>query len=497
MRVIAVDARGGDVLDWEVPASQLSLTRSLNTSCMVSLTTPAWYNARVDLQDYPVLLRQGTILCVEEDDGTLTPALMSGESLADDLQVDGLGLSTLSKEAPWDWDRRAWSGTDVLALWRHIWGRIIGRAGVPRMTVTGDTSAGVAIGGASSARWRQVSADLAEAQEVITRRDNRIDYWEREMVRHTKRMAATANKKSIGAVSVSSSVPEDTNAASHQIHIYTNSDGRALRVYFWRWDGNGPGDWYYRNTQAALSAADDYIAAKNTHQNAQNWFASYQTFIEEQQAWLDANEDQGPEPYELNRWANRDLAEDLEALRDLGGFDWYETATWNDQDQLVPQIHVVQDAGAHRPDLYFELGVNIHTHPELFRGDVVTHVTVLGAGEGESTLQADRAWEHPRIVRKTRTLSESDHGTQQLVDRAADRELDAAKAALQWQFTSLVVTDSETAPIRLLNLGDRIDIRGELSDGSDVDQRVRVMEITRSWDGSNPGTSIEIGVEPA
>jgi hypothetical protein len=492
MRLIAVDARGGEVLDWDVPVDALSVTRSLNTSCMVDATTPAWYNARVDLKGHPVLLRQGTILVVEEDDGTLTPALMQSESLDEDLRVDGLGLSMLSKDAPWEWERATWSNHDVLSLWRHIWGRIIARSNVPRLRIIGDTSAGVTVGTTSSARWRQVSADLARAQEVITRRDNRTEYWERELVKQTKLLAAQANKKSIGEVTVSSNVPEDSDAGTHKMHIYTDSDGRALRVYYWRWDGPGVGEWYYRSTQQAREVADRWIAIDNTRNASRNWFATQEQFIADQQAWLDANEDQAPEPYELSPWANRDLSADLEHLRDLGDFDWYETATWNDDDQLVPEIHVVKDAGSVRDDLVFELGVNIHTHPELTRGDVFTHATVMGAGEGESTLQADRAWDHPRLARKTRTVSESDLGTQQMVNRAADREIDEARKALQWQFTSLQVTDTPTTPVRLLNLGDHIDVTGQLSDGTDLEQRVRVMEITRTKGES----SIDIGVEP-
>ena len=103
MRLIALDARTGEVLDWDVPVDSLSLTRSLSLACLVSATVPAWYHARTDDGGHPVLLRGGTLLVVEEDDGTLTPALMDGESLADDLEVEGTGLSSLAAGAPWAW----------------------------------------------------------------------------------------------------------------------------------------------------------------------------------------------------------------------------------------------------------------------------------------------------------------------------------------------------------------------------------------------------------
>lgn len=499
MRVIAVDARGGEVLDWEVPVLEASLTRSLNAPCMVSVTVPAWYHARVDQQGHPVLLRHGTILVVEEDDGRSTPALIKGESLEDDFKADGLGLSTIAEGVPWERERSEWSNHDVLSMWRYIMGWIIQGSGIPRMKVTGETSAGVVIGSTSTAKWRQTVADLNEAQETISRRDNRTEYWDRELVKQAKKLASYANKKSIGEVTSSSEVPESGDGASHKMHIYTSSEeGKgALRVYYWRWDGEGFGEWYYRTGAGVRQAADRYLAIKNTRDNSKNWFSEYATYIEEKQEWLDNNEDQGPEHYELSRWANRDLSDDLEVLRDLGGFDWFEAAEWDDDDNLVPIIRVVNDAGAYRQDLYFELGVNIHTHPELTRGDIVTHVSVTGAGEGESTLQADRAWSHPRMVRVSGSLSESDLSTRQLVARAADREIAKGKAGMDWRFTSLTVTESKAAPLRSLNLGDRIDIRGTLSDGSDLNQRVRVVEITRSWDGDDPGSSIEIEVEPA
>lgn len=497
MRVIALDARTGEVLDWEVPAIRVSLTRSLSLACMVGVTVPAEYHANVDEDGHPWLLRRGTILVVEEDSGRLTPALMNDESLADDLQVDGLGLSTLSNGEPWQGAPESWSSVDTLALWRLVWGRIISRPGMPGLTITGDATSGVNVGRAPSAEWSRVLAEIAAAQKVIDARDARGEHWEREMTRLAQVMAKEGGRKGIGEVVTSSEVPQSNDGATYKMVILTNTDGKATRVYHWRWTGNGIGEWYYRNTTTSNRAADDWIAAKNTRDNSRNWFASRQTFIDEKKAWQDANPDQAPEVYTLSWWANRDLSADLEALRDLGGFDWYETAHWGDNDRLVPAIHVTKNAGALRDDLHFELGVNIHSHPELHRGEVATHVTVMGAGEGQSTLMADRAWNHPRLVRTSRTVSDSSLGTRQLVDRAADRELATARDAMAWRFTGLRITDSDAAPIDRIDIGDRIDIRGEISDGTDLYQRVRIREITRTWDGSNPGDSIEIEVEPA
>lgn len=498
MRVIAVDARGGGVLDWEVPATQVSLTRSLNTSAMIDVTVPASYHARKDAAGDPVLLKYGTILVVEEDNGRLTPALMSSDSLADDFQAGALGLSTLSKDEPWTRSPQQWIGYDALRAWRFIWNRVIERSGVPRLHVAGDETAGVDVGKAASATWQRVQDQIAQAQVFLDRRDNRVDYWERVLVNRALDLAKAGGRKSVGEVSTSTDWAQASDARTNGMHIQTGESGGTVRVSYWAWEGVGTGAWFHRTTAAALTAGDRYLAAQGSRDRAKELYPTYEQRKNDLEAWLEEHyPDAGPEPYELNAWSSRDLSSNLEEIRDLGGFDWWETATWDDQDRLVPEIRAVRKAGTVRSGLLFELGVNIHSHPELSRGDIATHITAMGAGEGESTLMADRAWSHRRLVRKSRTVSESSHGTQQLVDRAADRELAKAKAALEYQFTSLVVTDSPGAPIDQIGLGDLIDIRGELSDGSDLEQRVRVMEITRTWDGGNPGTSIEIEVEAA
>lgn len=495
MRLIALDARTGEVLDWDVPVDSLSLTRSLSLACLVSATVPAWYHARTDDGGHPVLLRGGTLLVVEEDDGTLTPALMDGESLADDLEVEGTGLSTLAAGAPWAWSAGSWSGHDALSLWRHVWGRVIGASGVPRLTVTGDTACGVVVGRAPSAEWRRRLRMIATAQEWIDRRDARAEHWQREMDRLAVSIARHGGRKGIGEITVGSEVPQQSDGGSYRMHILTNSDGKATRVYYWKWTSWGNGSWYYRSGASLSALADRWIAAKNTRDNAKGWFESRATFVAEQRAWMDAHPEQGPEHYTLSSWANRDLAADLESLRDLGGFDWVETARWDDQDNLIPQIHAVKTIGSRREDLHFELGVNIHAHPELHREEIATQVTVMGAGEGSKTLSADRAWSHPRLVTRHRTVSDSSLGTRQMVAARADREIKTARAALDWRFTGLTITDTPAAPIGRLGLGDTIRVTGTLADGTDLDQWVRVTEITRTWGESGAGDTIQIEVE--
>lgn len=497
MRVIALDARGGEVLDWEVPATRVSLTRALNTSAMVSVTVPAWFHARKDAAGDPVLLKYGTVLVVEEDNGRLTPALMTGDSLAEDFQADGLGLSVLSKDAPWTSAPKQWMGEDALTVWRSIWSRIITQSGIPRLRVSGDETAGAKVGRAASAMWRTVQSRIEQAQVFVDQRDNRVDYWARVLTRRAESLAKAGGRKAVGEVTTGSGAPPVADGRTNGVYI-RNDDATLTAVYFWKWTGVGSGTWERLETAAVKDAARDWLAAKASLDRAESLYPTYAQRIEDLTAWLQEHyPDDGPDPYELSWWATRDLSANLEEVRDIGGFDWFETAAWDEQDRLVPEIRVERTAGSIRDDLLFELGVNIHSHPELSRGDVVTHVTAMGAGEGESTLTADRAWSHRRLVRRHRTVSESSHGTQQLVDRAADRELAQAKAAMGYRFTSLVVTDSASAPIDRLGLGDLIDIRGTLSDGSDLDQRVRVMEITRTWDGGNPGSNIEIEVEPA
>ena len=506
MRVSVINPRTGEALDWDSPAQEVTFTRALSLASMIEVTYPAWYNARTDEQGHPVILKGGSILVIEEDSGRLTVGLIAEDSLADDLRVSALGLSTLAQDTPWTREAQAWKGYDALRAFRFIWNHIITGCKVPYLQVTGDLDAGVDVGRDGTATWKRVNGQIEDAKKFLTQRDNKVEYWEKIAAQKALKLAKAGGRKSVGTVTVSNQGPTSEDARNHGMHIRLGKDSKpepvhaavVEAVYYWNWEGVATGQWTRKDSAGVKTAAKEWMGANGSLENTKASYKNYETRVKELEDWLKEHyPDSGPEPYELNWWSTRDLSKNLEEIREVGGFDWHETAEYDDQDRLVSAIHAVKKMGHELPYL-FELGVNIHSHPEMHRGEVATDVTVMGAGEGETTLAADRAWSHPRLVRLTRTVSEKDLGTQQLVAKAADRELAKAKAGLEWQFLNLVITDTPAAPLDQIDLGDVITITGRLSDGSDLQRRVRIREITRAW-SSNAGfgDSIGIEVEPA
>lgn len=498
MRLLAIDARGGEVLDPEVPFLSLDTDEQLNHSSEITAVIPAEYNAERDARGYPVILERGTLFVAEFDDGRLLPALVETAPLTDVIDVQALGPSALSKDAPWAGATQAWRGYDAANAWRFIWNHIAGRSRLPRLEIVWNgKQSGVLVGRDGTAMWKRVTAQIEDAQRFLDRRDNRVDYWGRVVTSRLADLAKAARRKSIGEVSSSNDAPTTSDGRTNGIHIRLNENGNINSTYFWRWTGVGSGAWDRDTTTATRTATQRYLAAQASLERAENLYPTYERRVADLSAWLEEHyPDAGPEAYELNWWSTRDLSTNLEEIRELGGLSWWETAAWDEQHRIIPRIHLTTEpVGRTREDLWFEIGVNVHDLPELVRGDVATDVTVLGTGEGDATLAAERGWNHPRLVRTPRTLSESDLGTRQLVERAADRALEEARAALDYTITSLEVTDSSAARLDDLRLRDVITLRGRIQDGTDISYRLRITGISRSWDSTGAGDQATLTVE--
>ncbi|NIH70482.1 hypothetical protein [Auritidibacter ignavus] len=501
MRVIAVEARTGRVLDWELQAhaDEVTVTEVLDGHTVLDLSLRADYHARKDRDGHPVLLEQGTVFFVEDDDGKLLPAVMDSGSLETDYRAEASGPSRLAHDMPWTREEMRRSGTDALHLWKHVWSRIIIDTGIYALDIDGLSSSGQVVGRAPTSAYRDKLDELKTIRDFLTRRkDDRTAYWEKETQRRARVLAKRGGRSGVGEIVTSTDPPEPKDGASYKIVIHQNQDGDVLRVWHWKWSTKTPGtgEWYYRSNGASRQAAKDYLSAKNTLENSKNWFGSRVARVEELEKWLETHEEeQGPDHYTISPWEDRDLSDTLQKLQDIGGFEYVETGSWVD-DMPHPVMSVARRFGTRRHDLRYELGANVHDIPEVQRGEFFTRVTVTGSGEGKSTLMEDRAWKHPRLLDKHVTVSESDLGTRQLVRSRADKELKRLKAGFQYQLDRLTVVDSPLAPNRLLNIGDEIRVVGDMPDGTGLNVWVRVVEITRSWSATGTGDTMELGVEP-
>jgi hypothetical protein len=455
------------------------------------VTLPATYNRNVDSQWHPWVLEKGTIIAVEESNGDLVSGLVDAAPLHEDLSVEAGGLSMLAKDVPWDAEPVSWTDKDALEAWREIWGHIIARSGVKNFRIEGDTRCGVTVGKGPSAEYRRVQSDIARLQPEVDAADRSIRKHTRWHQDAARRMYRAAGRKVVGEISTGTG--EVSGAGSyHAAHIVYDNDEptEALVVAFFV---TRDFSWVQYRTPEVLAAASDYLVQE---ERLADWNARRRAsadVISNLESWLSEHDAEGePEPYELNAWSTRDLGAVLDELRELGGFDYVEHTRWAG-DELEFIIEVRNQIGIPKPDLRFELGVNVHSQPELVRGDVRTEVHAHGAGEGQSTLMADRVLEHPRLVRSVVSVDDKDWNTQQQVRKGADKALAEARKALDYTLNGLVVHDSDLAPLGSFSRGDTITVRGKHSDGVRREFTVRIREISR--DGDEDKVSLE--VDPA
>lgn len=490
MRVLLVNPRSGSGFDWQAPFKTVSRSRALSAPASVSVSLPATYNQQVDEAGVPWVLEYGTIVAVEESNGDLVSGLVDSAPLHEDLQVDAGGLSMLAKDTPWDAAPVSWTNKDALEAWRFIWDHIIERSGVKNFRIEGDTKCGVTVGRGPSAEYQRVQADIARLKPDVDRADRSIRVHTRNQQAAAQRMyKAAGNRKVIGEITTSTESPAGTPGGYYDAVITHTQDApeTALAAWFYR---TSDFRWVRYDDATTRAAASEWLVQSGHLKAWEERRKPNADIISNLESWLNANAPEGePEPYELNAWSTRDLAAVLDELRELGGFDYVERTEW-DGDELAFILEVRNQIGIPKPDLRFELGVNIHAQPELVRGDIRTEVHAHGAGEGQSTLMADRALNHPRLVRSVESVSDKDWQTQQQVNRGADAELREARKALDYTLNGLVVHDSDLAPLSRFSIGDTITIRGKHSDGVRRTFTVRIEDISR--DGDEDKVSLEV-----
>ena len=490
-RVMLFNGLDWDPIDWEVPVTSGTITQRLSHSLMLNVQIPAEYN-REKFNGSKRILEYGAHLAIETNGGNLHAGVPTGAPIGDQLNVTAHGYSVFSKDQPWpDAKPGRWTTEDALVVWRQVWAKVLGLSRVPHIEIIGDATSGATIGKSAHPKWLELTRLIESAEKFVSKRENRVDYWDSRLQSQALKMFRASGRKSAGEVVTMSDPPEAADAATHKAVIEEDDDKKVVAVHFWEWTGVGAGHWVTRGSSPVIEAARYWRTVKASRDRAKDLYPTYVTRAKEAREERDEKYPDGaPEPFEVNRWADRDLSKVLADIREVGGFDWVDSARW-DGDQVVPQIQVANRAGARRDDLHLELGVNILGAPDLVTGSLATHVTALGQGEGAATLMVDRILDHPRLLRKHLTVEDKDLRTLKQVDALADKALNGARRALRPQIQGLKVTDHPLAPLSEIRLGDVLPVVGTLRDGSDLDEWVRVTEITQDL----AGNTIEVKVE--
>lgn len=494
MRVMLARPRTMQWLDLDVRADAVQYTATLSGPGAVELALPLRYASAVGPDGWPVLIEYGTSVVVVDDNRTpvaygLVDKVLPGEQ---SVKVSAGGVSMVSVDEPWEGPDRAWFNYDVLSGWRHIWAHVRDKPGTPALVIQGDQTCGVLVGRPESQRYRDVRVRIEAAERLKARAEADEVAAERMMVKAARSLYAVANKKKVGRIGSRTSAPSGEGEADECVlHIDNTTRGNVVQAYFWARVRPGTMGWASFSQTQARNRGDTYRdwekrrdQAKDRAQDQQDIISPLETYVR------DHLPESHPEPYTLTWHDSRDLSSNLSELRELGGFDWIETARWEDG-KVRPVIEVRERVGARRRNVIFELGTNVHEEPSRIVRPYFSEVHVFGAGEGSDTLRADEARMDPVRVRRVQHVTDKDAKSQQLVNVALKRE-QRALGARGLVAEELVVTDSDWARFGTFGLGDEVRLRGRYSDGSRVNGWVRVLEMTHEG-----GNEMTVKVEQA
>lgn len=476
----------GNHFDWDAPAETIRVNHKMSHSTTIETVLPVTYPNK-DLSGNTAIQALQTLVVARDPEGHEYAGIVTDDPHGEKLKVVAHGCSALLKNMPWQGPQRSWTGVKASTVFQVVWDNITKRTRVPRMRLRGIENITGILGTPPTKAWREHKKLHDHAKLFVTRKENRVDYWERRVNQRAAELAKTLGPpRKAGQVVVQTTAPERKDAATNKIVIYRpNNESTPTWVYWWVWTGTGTGTWKRRHLDNTLLAARRYLRDLDELNAVKAIYPGYVTRMNEEAEWLKDNEHQAGEPYRLNEWANRDLAQTLKELCDASGTVWYDTIEWDEEYGVkfpVPTIVIDGTGGRKRRDLKLELGVNVVAYPELTRrvDDMATHVSVIGAGEGSTTLIATRSHVTGGMVERWKTVSDKGLDTRQLVNNEADKQLRLARQAGLKRYERIEIINHHLAPVGTITPGDWVYPIGRDKAGDRIDRWVQVTGIERS-----------------
>ena len=476
----------GVTLHPDVEVKSGSDTRSLNGPGDITFSvSPAWHDALAD-DGSKIFGKRQTLVVVERANGTIRQVgLVDDLDLAEDaLNVSCGGFSMIiGQSGPWEGHQGYYVTMDPVTLFRRVVEQAQNYANADLgVRVVGSTRSGGTLGEPGSAAWQDANRQLQQYKPRLDAAEAHLQNAERVLSQRIERLFRAATLKRVGTIHQQENAPDNPHVQRDST-IWVNNAWRA-HVYH---QGTG---WVQQ------SQADEQVQAwRNgvaTRDRARDRVEYLRYRAEPLQKRVDELEEagEGKESFSLYFWQNHDLGTVIEQLTELGPFEFREEAAWSGDD-LDLRIRVgAPRVGVRRPELYLELGVNVHDMPVLEHGDLYTGVALFGAGEGSEVLSAQRSWNPKHAVRNILTETDKDAHTKQLTNAAANKLLDRVKADAGVKYTDLVIQHDTACPEGSFEVGDELYVTGNLASGARLDGWVRVLEASHEW-GSNT-TSIEV-----
>lgn len=198
--------------------------------------------------------------------------------------------------------------------------------------------------------------------------------------------------------------------------------------------------------------------------------------------------------YKLAWYQDFDLLGNIHKLAEETPFDYRERHRWNDQHtDILHRIEFgVPTLGRRRTDLRFAIGENVLVTPQVRHDGTAfaSEAYVLGAGEGSSMVRGFARRESPRL-RRVSVLSDPSVRQASLASSMAWTE--ATWRSRIENLESIIVRDTDMAPIGSIELGDEIYLTGQ-GGWVEIDDWYRVLSIRVN---TSVGEAMELTVRRA
>lgn len=450
-------------IDRDVQLQGGQVSEALSAPASISGYLPAAYPYRDAVKEWGALL-------VAEQDGRAPVACIidTVTTEGDRLKVEAGGFSMYPKDTPWTDPDYAGIKVDPLAIVRMIWASLQAKpAGNLGVVVDGTTSA-VRLGIPEDPKLTAAKAGITAA--TTAEASAKASYTSAARAKETARVAllAAAGRPSSGVVIVTESAPSGDRRSVKNLWLDKNDGNKG---YLW----NGK-KWVLQTiaSQSTINArlADYNTATANTDAAKKAWDLR-KTELSAAKSKKSAITGGEADPFTLTWWGTHDLGAVIDDLAKNTPFDYRESSAWAGED-ITHRLELgTPTLGGRRPDLRFEVGVNVTAPPPLQERDYASEVIILGAGEGRAMARGTVTG-NPGRLRRAVVVQRKDVGRSTTAAVVARNEI--AKRTAEWVFNSLDVSDHPLAPYGSFRPGDVIYVTGDAG-WVQLDHWVRVLDV--------------------
>ncbi len=195
-------------------------------------------------------------------------------------------------------------------------------------------------------------------------------------------------------------------------------------------------------------------------------------------------------PFRLAWWSTDDLGKVFNDLASSTPFEYMERSAW-DGEKVTHRLQLgYPTIGARKPDLRFEVGVNVVAAPVADETEYASEVLLMGAGDGSARVKSDRLSVDTGRLRRVHVATDKALRSKTAANAAARPLL--ARFTPAESIESLEVIDHPSAPFGSFKQGDVIFVQGDAG-WTDLDVWVRIHELTMNCETG--GMSLKVGAE--